>query len=90
MMSDQDIRRKRLLYVARHRGTQEGDLVLGGFAERYVSGFDAGQLEAFEALLDQTDADLMDWISGRTAPPKSLDGPVFRLLMQYKENIISN
>ena len=74
-MDDTATRRKRLLYQARHRGTQEGDLVMGGFAARHVEGMDRDALDQFEALIAETDADLMDWISGRRAVPESLDGP---------------
>lgn len=80
-------RRKRLLYQARHRGTQEGDLVLGGFAARHLDGMGPQELDAFEALIGQTDADLMDWISGRAAVPEALDGPVFHLLTDFKNSL---
>ncbi|MBV9585986.1 MAG: succinate dehydrogenase assembly factor 2, partial [Alphaproteobacteria bacterium] len=42
---DPDIRRKRLLYRAWHRGTREADLILGSFAEAHLAGFDAMQLD---------------------------------------------
>lgn len=84
------IRRKRLLYQSRHRGTQEGDLVLGGFAERHLEGFDGLELDQFEALVGETDADLMDWVSGRAAPPDHLGGSVFNFLVEYKNSLIGN
>jgi antitoxin CptB len=87
---DLAIRRKRLFYQSRHRGTQEGDLVLGGFAERHLDGFDAEQLDQFEALVEETDADLMDWILGRTMPPDHLSGTVFEFLVKYKNSLIEN
>jgi antitoxin CptB len=89
-MDDLAIRRKRLLYQARHRGTQEGDLVLGGFAERHLDGFDGEELDQFEALVWETDADLMDWISGRAMPPDHLGGTVFEFLVKYKNSLIEN
>lgn len=86
-MEDTETRRKRLLYQARHRGTQEGDLVVGGFAKRYISEMDAKALDQFEALIAETDADLLDWISGRMVVPKALEGPVYRLLVDFKKNL---
>ena len=59
-----DIRRKRLLFRSWHRGTRESDLILGRFAEAHIAGFDAGQLDRYEALLECADADLFDWVSG--------------------------
>ena len=44
-----------------HRGTRESDLILGRFAEAHLAGFDAAQLDRYEALLECADADLFDW-----------------------------
>ncbi len=87
MIDDPAIRQKRLLYQARHRGTQEGDLVLGCFAERYIGAMGSAELDQFEALIGETDADLMDWISGRAAVPTALDGPIFKLLSDFKNSL---
>jgi succinate dehydrogenase flavin-adding protein (antitoxin of CptAB toxin-antitoxin module) len=36
----------------RHRGTQESDFILGGFAEVHLADFGSAQLDRFEALLE--------------------------------------
>ncbi len=89
-MDDLAIRRKRLLYQSRHRGTQEGGLVLGGFAQRHLDGLDGEELDQFEVLVGKTDADLMDWISGRATAPDHLGGTVFDLLVKFKNTLIEN
>ena len=81
---DPDIRRKRLLFRAWHRGTREADLILGSFAEAYLGGFDAPQLDRFEALLECSDAELFDWINARAAPPPEYDHDVTRLLLHFR------
>jgi antitoxin CptB len=81
---DPDIRRKRLLYRAWHRGTREADLILGSFAEAQLAGFDAAQLDRFEALLECPDAELFDWINGRAAPPPEHEHDVTRLLLAFR------
>jgi succinate dehydrogenase flavin-adding protein (antitoxin of CptAB toxin-antitoxin module) len=78
-----DVRCKRLLFRCWHRGTQEGDLILGRFAEAHLAGFDVAQLDQFEALLDCTDADLFDWIVVGNAPPKDHDRDVMNLLRDF-------
>ena len=78
-----DLRRRRLLFRCWHRGTQESDLILGSFAETCLAGFDSGQLDRFEALLDCTDPDLFDWILGGIAPPPEHDHDVMRLLRDF-------
>jgi antitoxin CptB len=77
---DTELRRKRLLFRCWHRGTQEIDLIFGTFAERSLTGFSAAQLDRFEALLDCTDPDLFDWVTGSDAPPPEHDHDVMRML----------
>ena len=83
-----EIRRKRLLFRAWHRGTREADLILGSFAERHLAGFDEASLDDFAALLEVADAELFDWISGRASPLSEHDNEVTRLLLtfQYRPN----
>jgi antitoxin CptB len=78
-----DVRRKRILFRCWHWGTQEGDLILGRFAEAYLADFDLAQLERFEALLDCTDPDLYDWIVVGIAPPEEYNHDVMRLLRSF-------
>jgi antitoxin CptB len=75
-----EIRRKRLLFRCWHRGTQEIDLLLGSFAETSLAGLDGAQLDQLEGLLDCSDADLFDWITGRSRPPPAYDHDVMCLL----------
>ena len=81
---DPDIRRKRLLFRAWHRGTREADLILGSFAEQHLAGFDEAALDHFAALLEVPDAELFDWISGRATPPTEHDSEVTRLLLAFQ------
>ncbi len=78
-----DARRKRILYRARHRGMQETDLLLGGFAMARLESLDESLLGPFEALLEEGDNDLLNWISGREAPPQRHDTPLMRLLLDF-------
>lgn len=79
-----EIRRKRLLYQSGHRGTKESDLLLGAFAAAHLQDFGPAQLDRFEALLDESDNDLFDWISGRAAPPAEKMSDVLRLLLSFR------
>jgi len=74
------VRRKRLLYRSRYRGCLESDLVLGRFAERHLAALDATQLDRYEALLQESDHDLLAWIGGQRPVPERHDHDVFRLL----------
>ena len=47
------------------RGLLENDLVLERFLERHAAGLEGGRLRAFQALLEYSDPDLRDLVSGR-------------------------
>ena len=78
-----DPRRKRLLFRSQRRSSREADVLLGGFAARHLEGLDPHELDRFEALVEQDDADLLDWITGRRAPPPDLDDDLMRRLIHY-------
>ena len=71
-----DPRRRRLLFRARHRGTKEADLMIGGFVSRHLSTFSEAELAEIEAVLDLPDVDLSDWLSGRREPPPNVRTPM--------------
>ncbi len=63
-MDGLEIRRKRALYRANHRGTKELDLILGRYAEERVPDMDEARLTAFEQFLALPDPDIDAWIRG--------------------------
>ena len=71
---------KRALWRAHHRGTREADLVVGGFADRYLATLDAGGFAWFETLLEEQDVDILAWAFGTATPPPALDGPLMQRL----------
>lgn len=84
MDEDSSIRRKRLLYQSGHRGTKESDLLLGTFAAAHLAGFSPAQLDRYEALLEESDGDLFDWVTGRLTPPPEKMSDVLRLLLSFR------
>ena len=67
-MDGLEIRRKRAIYRAHHRGTKELDLILGRYAKEYVPAMDETRLTLFEHLISLPDADIDQWIRGHEAP----------------------
>ena len=84
MAEDLEVKRKRLIYRARHRGTKELDLLIGGFADAHLAEFDAGQLERFEALLSVPEPQLYSWMLGEERPPKAQRDDVLALLLAFE------
>ncbi len=80
---DVDARRKRLLFRSAHRGMQENDLFLGRFAERHLETMNDEQLDRFEALLEENDNDLFNWISRRESLPAALDHDVMKMILSF-------
>jgi antitoxin CptB len=68
LMDGLEIRRKRALYRASHRGTKELDLILGRYASACVPGMDEARLTAFEQFLACPDPNIDLWIRGSSAP----------------------
>ena len=64
-----ELRRKRLLFRAWHRGIRETDLILGRFADTHAATFDADEIAEFESLLDLPDRDILAWVTGADAIP---------------------
>lgn len=79
-----EIRRKRLYFQSAHRGTKESDLLLGAFADAYLPSFTPAQLDAYEALLNENDGDIYDWMTGRWEPPPEKMSDVLQLLLDFK------
>ena len=66
-----DIRLKRLGMRSMRRGTKEMDILLMRYADARLADLDEAGLDAYEALLDENDQDLYQWISGQKPAPEA-------------------
>lgn len=64
------------------RGLLELDLVLARFQERALPALSDAELDAFKRLLQRTDNDLWDLVSGRLRPAPGLEE---RLIARLRE-----
>lgn len=71
-----DIRLKRLLFRATHRGTFENDIMIGDFVRAYMDELTASDLDALEAVMEIRDDDLADWLTGRAPIPPEQETPM--------------
>ena len=79
--------RKRLLYKANHRGMQETDKIIGGFAVQELANLSEAQLHEFDTILDVPDVDLLSWILAREPIPEAYDNEIMGLLIKFKEGL---
>ena len=78
-----DIRRRRLLFRAWHRGMREADLILGRFADQAIENMADCDLAEFERLIDVPDRDILAWITGEADVPVDYDTALFQRLRQF-------
>lgn len=60
---------KQLYYRSTHRGCKETDILLGKFADRYLSTFTDEELLLYETFLEESDMDIFQWVTGKAVPP---------------------
>jgi len=78
--------RKRVLFRAHHMGSNENDLLFGGFAERSLATLTDEQVRRFEALIAVNDADLFNWATGKVAVPAEYETDVLAMLKHYVQH----
>ena len=80
-----DVRRRRILFRATHRGTYENDILIGGFVRTRLAAFSLEELDALEAVMELPDVLLADWLTGRQQIPADLDSPMLRAMLAAAE-----
>lgn len=75
---------KKLKFRAWRRGFREADLILGPFADQYLSGLSDSDVDAFEVLMDQPDQDLYAWIIEREPTPAQFETPVMQRIRDFR------
>jgi antitoxin CptB len=83
MSEPMTVRRKRLVHRSRYRGCREADIVFGQFADAHVKTMDASALDRYEALMDESDQDLLAWLMGREPIPERHDHDIFEMIRQF-------
>lgn len=75
--------RRKLCFRAWHRGTCEADLLMGSFADQHLQAFSDEELRQFESLLDRSDPEIDDWMTGRQPVPNEHVSHVMALLIRF-------
>lgn len=70
MPEPRDTRLRRLTMRSMRRGILEMDLLLSRYARARLPALDAGALDTYDALLEENDQDLYQWVSGQTPAPE--------------------
>lgn len=74
MTEPRDIRLKRLTMRSMRRGIKEMDILLSRYADIRLAEMDDAELDLYEALLNENDQDLYQWVSGQKPAPDRFAG----------------
>lgn len=78
-----DARRKRLIYRATHCGMKENDVLLGRFALARLAELSESETDMFENLMNHSDNDLYNWVTGREPTPAIVDSPLLQMIKEF-------
>ena len=78
-----ELRRKRILFRACNRGMRETELILRRFFEKHLHTLTEDQLTSLENLINEGDADLFAWITGKTPLPNVHDQELMFLIQKF-------
>lgn len=75
--------RKKLFFKSHHMGMKETDHIFGAFAREYLSALSREELEEYDALLQNSDVDLKNWVLGYQIPPSPYNTSLFKKIYSH-------
>jgi antitoxin CptB len=81
-----DLRRRKLLFRAWHRGMREVDLIMGRFADSALAELSNAELDDFERLIEVPDRQILAWVTGEADVPHDFDTGLFRRMRAFHQN----
>lgn len=85
MTQGHETRLKRIKMRAAHRGIKEMDIILGGWAQDNIGALGDGDLDLFERILEESDHDLYQWVTGQRAAPEDLAPLLARIAREFAQ-----
>lgn len=83
MQNINEIKRKKILYRSKYRGTKELDLIIGAFIQKNIN--DIAMLDPLIALLNCQDASLQACLINGEKPPAEIKA-IFHKLQDFIQN----
>ncbi len=82
-LDDLDLRRRRALWRAMHRGTKELDHLIGQYAEQRLAGMLDDELSRFEGFLSEQDPELQVALLAPTADDRGNYADIIRAVRAF-------
>ena len=77
---------RKLEYLSKYRGCKESEIIFSRFVNRYLMQLTLEECVDYELLLQNTDAELLDWIMyKKEAPIHIVQNKVYKLLLNCLE-----
>ena len=83
--TNRDIKIKQLTYRSWHRGCKETDVILGHFADSQLASLSDEDINIFEQLLEEFDADIWKWLVQKETPSNPIYTKVLDKLRSYSQ-----
>lgn len=88
MTEQPEHRLKRLKMRSMRRGIKEMDLILERYADANLPSMDPATLDHYEALLDESDHDLYQWVTEQSAPPDPYGDLISDIITQLPKTAV--
>ncbi|MGV6806007.1 MAG: FAD assembly factor SdhE [Ruegeria sp.] len=85
MTETRETRIKRLKMRSMRRGIKEMDIILAAYAGQHLEGMEPGAMDLYEALLDENDQDLYQWVTGQVEPPAAFGSLVVDIAQTFQK-----
>jgi len=64
----------------------ENDLLLGTFCDKYLQSMDEKMVSEYEAVLEESDPDILNWITRKTElPEKYCNSTVLKMILDHAD-----
>lgn len=83
ILNNLEVKRKKLVFRASHRGIKEMDYILGQFVKQMIDKFTEAELKELQYLMAFEDRDLLSWFMGEVPLPKQADIPMFYNILKF-------
>lgn len=79
-METHEHRLKRLQMRSMRRGIKEMDIILDRFARANLAGMTDADLSLYDAMLEENDHDLYQWVTGQVSAPDPYGGLIAQIV----------
>lgn len=77
---------KRLKMRSMRRGIKEMDIILERFAQGNLTSMSDADLSLYDAMLNENDHDLYQWVTRQVDPPEAYSGLIDSIVCDLPEN----